>query len=205
MNIAIITGASSGLGREFALQICQNYASEIDEIWLLARRKESLLALAQEISATGICVGAAMPMDITDDEQMKDFQDKLDIEAPTVKYLVNAAGLAKIGGPFTLQPEELTHMIDLNCKAAVHMTAICMPHFDKGSRILQICSTAGFQPMLGIDRKTDLCDSRLPILDQRYRIYRCCKRYRQSKSSPCRTPFSTGFQDKICGTSCFAG
>ena len=85
-----------------------------------------------------------MPMDITDDEQMKDFQDKLDIEAPTVKYLVNAAGLAKIGGPFTLQPEELTHMIDLNCKAAVHMTAICMPHFDKGSRILQICSTAGF-------------------------------------------------------------
>ena len=76
MNIAIITGASSGLGREFALQICQNYASEIDEIWLLARRKESLLALAQEISATGICVGAAMPMDITDDEQMKDFQDR---------------------------------------------------------------------------------------------------------------------------------
>ena len=93
MNIAIITGASSGLGREFALQICQNYASEIDEIWLLARRKEPLLALAQEISATGICVGAAMPMDITDDEQMKDFQDKLDIEAPTVKYLVTLSRL----------------------------------------------------------------------------------------------------------------
>lgn len=53
MNIAIITGASSGLGREFALQICQNYASEIDEIWLLARRKESLLALAQEFLPQG--------------------------------------------------------------------------------------------------------------------------------------------------------
>ena len=74
MNIAIITGASSGLGREFALQLCHNYAAEIDEIWLLARRKEPLLTLAQEISATGICVGAAMPMDITDKEQMKDFQ-----------------------------------------------------------------------------------------------------------------------------------
>ena len=151
MNIAIITGASSGLGREFALQLCHNYAAEIDEIWLLARRKEPLLTLAQEISATGICVGAAMPMDITDKEQMKDFQDKLEIEVPTVKYLINAAGLAKIGGPFTLQPEELTHMIDLNCKAAVHMTAICMPHFTKGSRILQICSTAGFQPMQGLN------------------------------------------------------
>ena len=83
MNIAIITGASSGLGREFALQLCHNYAAEIDEIWLLARRKEPLLTLAQEISATGICVGAAMPMDITDKEQMKDFQDKLEIEVPT--------------------------------------------------------------------------------------------------------------------------
>ncbi len=40
---------------------------------------------------------------------MKDFQDKLEIELPTVKYLINAAGLAKIGGPFTLQPEELTY------------------------------------------------------------------------------------------------
>lgn len=89
MNIAIITGASSGLGREFALQLCHNYAAEIDEIWLLARRKEPLLTLAQEISATGICVGAAMPMDITDKEQMKDFQDKLEIEVPTVKYLIN--------------------------------------------------------------------------------------------------------------------
>ena len=65
MNIAIITGASSGLGREFALQLCHNYAAEIDEIWLLARRKEPLLTLAQEISATGICVGAAMPMDLS--------------------------------------------------------------------------------------------------------------------------------------------
>ena len=55
MNIAIITGASSGLGREFALQICQNYASEIDEIWLLARRKEPLLALAQESVSVLLC------------------------------------------------------------------------------------------------------------------------------------------------------
>ncbi len=48
MNIAIITGASSGLGREFALQLCHNYAAEIDEIWLLARRKEPLLTLARK-------------------------------------------------------------------------------------------------------------------------------------------------------------
>lgn len=151
MNIAIITGASSGLGKEFALQICQKYASDIDEIWLIARRKEPLLALAKEISATGICCGVAIPMDITDDAQMNDLKEKLEIENHTVKYLVNAAGMAKIGGPFTIARTDALRMIDLNCRAAVNMTAMCMPFFRKGSRILQICSTAGFQPMQGLN------------------------------------------------------
>lgn len=151
MNIAIITGASSGLGKEFALQICRKYASDIDEIWLLARRKEPLLELAREISASGNCIGVAIPMDITDDTQMDDFKEKLEIENHTVKYLVNAAGMAKIGGPFTIERTDLLRMIELNCKAAVNMTAICMPFFKKGSRILQICSTAGFQPMQGLN------------------------------------------------------
>jgi hypothetical protein len=151
MNIAIITGASSGLGREFALQICTSYASEIDEIWLIARRKEPLLELAKEISATGNCDGVAIPMDITDDVQMEDFKQKLDIEDHTIKYLVNAAGMAKIGGPYTIAQSDSLRMIDLNCRAAVHMTTTCMPYFKSGSRVLQICSTAGFQPMQGLN------------------------------------------------------
>lgn len=147
MNIAIITGASSGLGHEFARQISQKYASDIDEMWLIARRKEPLLALAQEISATGKCTGVAMPMDITNAAQMDDLKEKLEIEQPTVSYLVNAAGMAKIGGPFTIERADSLAMIDLNCRAAVDMTTICLPHCSRGSRILQICSTAGFQPM----------------------------------------------------------
>lgn len=151
MNIAIITGASSGLGKEFALQICKKYADEIDEIWLIARRKEPLLALAKEISATGICTGVALPMDITDDVQMNDFSEKLEMEDLNVRYLVNAAGMAKIGGPFTSNRTDLLRMIDLNCHAAVNMTAICLPFCSKGSRILQICSTAAFQPMQALN------------------------------------------------------
>ena len=151
MNIAIITGASSGLGREFALQICEKYAAGIDEIWLIARRKDALLALAKEISAAGNCTGVALPMDITDDAQMDDLSEKLEMEEHVVKYLVNAAGMAKIGGPFTTRRTDLLRMIDLNCRAAVNMTAVCMPFFDKGSRILQICSTAAFQPMQGLN------------------------------------------------------
>ena len=93
MNIAIITGASSVLDVNLLCRFVKTMLLKLMKSGFLPDEKESLLALAQEISATGICVGAAMPMDITDDEQMKDFQDKLDIEAPTVKYLVNAAGL----------------------------------------------------------------------------------------------------------------
>lgn len=151
MNIAIITGASSGLGREFALQICKKYAEDIEEIWLIARRREPLLALAKELSGTGICTGVAMPMDITDDSQMETLKEKLETEDLTVRYLVNAAGMAKIGGPFTSNRMDLLKMIDLNCRAAVNMTAICLPFCTKGSRILQVCSTAGFQPMQALN------------------------------------------------------
>ena len=93
-----------------------------------------------------------------------------------------------------MQPEELTHMIDLNCKAAVHMTAIVCrtlpkaPAFYK-SVLLQLSAdarlnvyaasklSAAVQPgaSMGTDRKTNLCNRSLPLLDQRYRIYRCCK------------------------------
>lgn len=151
MNIAIVTGASSGIGREFAIQIAKKYASEIDEMWLIARREELLNSLAQEISDLDTCAAVAMPMDITDDGQMELLQKKIDSENHIVKYLVNAAGMAKIGGPFTIDRQDLLQMIDLNCKAAINMTAICLPFCQAGSHILQVCSTSAFQPMQGLN------------------------------------------------------
>ena len=151
MNIAIVTGASSGIGREFAIQIAEKYAADIDEIWLIARRKEILISLAQEISDMGNCVGVDFAMDITDDCQMEMLKEKLETEQHIVKYLVNAAGMAKIGGPYTIDRHDLLRMIDLNCRAAVNMTAICLPFCQAGSHILQVCSTAAFQPMQGLN------------------------------------------------------
>ena len=49
-NIAVITGASSGMGKEFAIQVAQKY--DFDEIWIIARRLEHLNQLAHEINRT---------------------------------------------------------------------------------------------------------------------------------------------------------
>ena len=59
-KVAIITGASSGIGREFALQIAQRYRT-IDEIWLIARRKDRLAEVKTEINAA-LKVGFQQPV-----------------------------------------------------------------------------------------------------------------------------------------------
>ena len=87
MRLAIITGASSGLGREFALQITKKYASEFDEMWLIARRREQLEELVREVEAAGAgrhITARAVPLDLTKTEDL----DRLEA------MLTEAAGLS---------------------------------------------------------------------------------------------------------------
>lgn len=153
MNVAIITGASSGLGREFALQIARTYAKaeHIDEMWLIARRKERLVALAREIDALDTCKGVAVPLDVADEAAMNAFGKRLDEGKVTVAYLVNNAGMGKMGGPFDISRKDVLAMVDLNCKAAVNMTELCLPHCHQGSRIIEVSSTSAFQPLPGLN------------------------------------------------------
>ena len=65
MNIILITGASSGIGVEFALQL-DNVFQNIDEIWMIARRKKELLEVAQHLEHTT----RVLDMDITKEEQV---------------------------------------------------------------------------------------------------------------------------------------
>lgn len=96
MKIALVTGASSGLGREFVRQIAEQ--GKVEEIWAIARRRDRLEAL-QSISAVPIRVLA----------------------------------------------------LDLNCRAAVDVTDAAFPYLHPGSQVLEICSTAGFQPIPGLN------------------------------------------------------
>lgn len=139
MNIAIVTGASSGMGREFVLQLTQYV--QVDEIWAIARRKEALTAIP---AAT---VVRPVVLDLCDNASFDAFATLLEAEKPNVKLLVNAAGFGKFGTYHKVSIEEECRMIDLNCKALVVMTRLTLPYMNAGSHVLQLASNSSWQPV----------------------------------------------------------
>lgn len=140
MNIAIVTGASNGIGREFVYLLDEE---GLDEIWVIARREERLQALQNEAS-TRLRILAC---DLTQWDAIHVIAELLANEKPSVQYLINSAGFGKIGSFADIPLDDLAAMIDLNCRAAVALTQIAIPFMPHGSHILEICSSAAFQPM----------------------------------------------------------
>ena len=141
MNIAIVTGASSGMGREFVRQLTGFV--EVDEIWAIARRTDALEALKEELSVPVRPVS----LDLLKEESFESFASLLEAEKPNVKLLVNAAGFGKFGAYHKVSVAEDCRMIDLNCKALLVMTRLCIPYMQPGSHILQLDSLSAFQPV----------------------------------------------------------
>ena len=141
MNIAIVTGASSGMGREFVLQLSQYV--QVDEIWAIARRKNALEALENEVSVPV----RPISLDLSLPESFTEIDNLLKTEKPNIKLLVNAAGFGKFGAYHKVSLEDNCRMIDLNCKALLMMTRLAIPYMQPGSHILQLDSLSAFQPV----------------------------------------------------------
>ena len=141
MNIAVVTGASSGMGREFVLQLGQYV--QVDEIWVIARRAQALESLKQEV-ATPL---RPILLDLCDSDSFRSYEKLLADERPNVKLLVNAAGFGKFGDFRRVSLEDDCRMIDLNCKAVVMMTRLTLPYMAKGAHILELDSLSAFQPV----------------------------------------------------------
>ena len=144
MKIAIVTGASSGMGREFVLQL-KDYV-QVDEVWAIARRTEALLKLEQEC---GLKV-RPISLDLCDMESFTAVEKLLAEEKPDVKLLVNAAGFGKFGAYHKVSLADDARMVDLNCKALLLMTRLVIPYMAPGSHILQLDSLSAFQPVPNI-------------------------------------------------------
>ncbi len=139
-RIAVITGASSGMGMEFARRISE---ANLDELWLIARRRDRLEAFAAECPIPT----RILSLDLTQPESTDAYKTLLEDENPDVRILVNAAGFGKFRAFTELTLEEQLAMIDLNDKALVAMTYLTLPYMQAGSCIYQLGSLSSFQPV----------------------------------------------------------
>ena len=141
MNIAVITGASSGLGWEYAKEV-YNSRPEFDEIWVIARREDRLKELQSELGSSIIPVA----FDITDPQAVENYIGLLKEKNATVKLLINNAGFGKLGNFDELSLQENAAMVRLNCEALTAMTAATLPFMNEKSEIINSCSIASFAP-----------------------------------------------------------
>lgn len=141
MNIAIITGASSGIGREFAIRL-DSLLKKTDEIWLLARRKDKLDALAAQMKTKT----RAIAIDLTSEKDLAQFAEVLSLGNARITVLVNCAGTGKYGAFSNLEDKKIAEMLYLNVLALTKMTRLCLPYMRKGSRIIALASGAAFLP-----------------------------------------------------------
>ncbi len=141
MKIAIITGASSGLGREFVFQA--NKWTDAKAIWVISRSEKALKEL-ELISSIPIRI---IPLDLTKEASLFKFKELLDKEKPNIRLLINCAGYGKFGEYDDIDIADDFGMINLNVKAVVAITRYATPYLSKDSKVLQVSSRASFQPV----------------------------------------------------------
>ena len=150
MQIAVVTGATSGMGREMVLQLSDHFP--FDEVWVIGRRMERLKELQKQtrITLRPFC------LDLTRKEDLLSLEQALKESGGEVKFLVNAAGYGKIGPVGTASFEEEMGMVRLNCESLCAVTRMVLPYMPHNSRIIQFASAAAFlpQPAFAVDAAT---------------------------------------------------
>ncbi len=140
-QIAVVTGASSGMGMEFVKAIDREY--RLDEIWVIARRLDRLEALQAD------CKAKIRPLawDLTDMQSFSAYRALLEAEQPQIRLLVNAAGYGLFGTFSGMGCDEQLGIIDLNSRALTAMCSLSLPYQKKGDAIVNLGSNSSWQPV----------------------------------------------------------
>ena len=144
-KIAVITGASSGMGKRFA-ETVDRYGT-FDEVWVIARHEAQLEALR----ATVPFPVRVLALDLTDRSSFDVYAAALAETPVEVGLLMNCSGYGKFSAVLDTPLAVNLNMTDLNCQAVVAMCQITAPYMPRGSQIINIASVAAFQPIPYID------------------------------------------------------
>lgn len=139
MKIAVITGASSGIGAEFVRQL--DNAEHFDEIWVIARRLERLEQIEAKAKVRPLA------LDLTEHCSFDEYEGLLEELKPEIAVLVNASGYGYFRAFLEDPLEKQLDMIDLNNKALTAMTYISLKYMTAGSRIYNMGSMSSIQPV----------------------------------------------------------
>ena len=141
-KIAIVTGASSGIGKEFFLSL-NTHASHLDEIWVIARNQAKL----EELRALTNATLRVFPLDLSSPQAIQVIEETLSGESPSIEYLICASGFGRFNATADDEREVLENMVDLNCRSIVSVTKAAFPYMAKGGSMLLIASMAAMQPI----------------------------------------------------------
>ncbi|MCM1180080.1 MAG: SDR family NAD(P)-dependent oxidoreductase [Clostridium sp.] len=144
-TIAVVTGASSGMGREFVRQL-DTCTRTLEEVWVIARREDRLKALQEEVQHLNLRI---LALDICKQEDLDSLEKLLEEEQPRVRLLINSAGMGKAGKFAEITRKQAENMVLLNDVALVSITHMVLPYMKEKSNIIQMASAAGFFPQRG--------------------------------------------------------
>ena len=135
-RIAVITGASSGMGRRFAETV--DTFGRFDEIWVIARHEAALEGLRERVPFPV----RPLALDLTDRSSFATYAKALTEEPVEVGLLVNASGFGKFRAVVDTPLEVNLNMVDLNCQAVMALCQLTIPYMPEGGQIINIASVA---------------------------------------------------------------
>lgn len=186
LPIAILTGASAGMGRKFFGKLQQR--GDIDEIWIIARREDRLLEMARDASLKT----RAIDLDLTKRGSISEFEKLLKSENPDVRILINNAGFGKLGYIYELDCETQMDMVELNNAALTALCTVCLSYMKKGAFIINVASIAAFAPN---PRMAVYCSTKAYVLSFTKCIRQELKPLGINALAVCPGPMKTEFLD----------
>ena len=205
-NIAIITGASSGIGKAFLEEIAKEHgifgSIPFEEIWAVARHEDKLTAVKTIIGDDRIVPVRA---DLASEDDMSALADRLASEKPQIGLLINCAGMGMKGAVEDHPSKAIEDTVDVNCTSLAKLTRICLPYMivkapawtkDNSPRIINVASSAGFLPQPGF---AAYAASKAFVISFSRALYYELIDHKIIVTTVCPGPVRTDFQRKATG------